>query len=146
MRDREYRIGPGAVSLLLVVVVVSMSVLGLLALISSRGDYALTERSTLFVVNEYNTSAKAEETLASLDEILLNCEKDAKNDQEYLEAIAAALPEDMILMDRAVSWTEEAEGGRSLFCEVEILPLDDEERFVRRSFMFMVSETEDLFD
>ena len=41
MKRREIHIGPGAPSLLLVVVVVGMSVLGLLALMSARSDAKL---------------------------------------------------------------------------------------------------------
>lgn len=36
MNQREYRIGPGAASLMLLVVVLSMSVLGMLALMSAK--------------------------------------------------------------------------------------------------------------
>ena len=95
MRDREYRIGPGAVSLMLVVVVVSMSVLGLLALISSKGDCALRERAMMFVTSEYSASARAEEMLAQLDEVLMNAAVNAVDEKSYLEAISEKLPEEM---------------------------------------------------
>ena len=139
MRDREYRIGPGAVSLLLVVVVVSMSVLGLLALISSRGDYRLTERATQFVAAGYHAEAEAEYSLAALDEILADCAKAAADDESYLNSVAAALPEKMSVDGRLISWEEESDGGRTLICEVEILPLGAEVRFVRKTFMFAAS-------
>ncbi len=45
MNQREYRIGPGAASLMLLVVVLSMSVLGMLALMSARSDENLSLRS-----------------------------------------------------------------------------------------------------
>ncbi len=38
MSQREYRIGPGAASLMLLVVVLSMCVLGVLALMGARSD------------------------------------------------------------------------------------------------------------
>ena len=44
MNQREYRIGPGAASLMLLVVVLSMSVLGMLALMSARSDENLSLR------------------------------------------------------------------------------------------------------
>ena len=46
MNQREYRIGPGAASLMLLVVVLSMSVLGMLALMA-RVEAALNEAMTL---------------------------------------------------------------------------------------------------
>ena len=146
MRDREYRIGPGAVSLMLVVVVVSMSVLGLLALISSRGDYALTERAMMFVTSEYNASKKAEETLALLDEVLVNAAANAVDEESYLAAISEAIPEKMTLTGRRINWEEVSEVGRSLVCEVEILPLNEQERFVRKKFAFMAAGSVDLFE
>ena len=48
MNQREYRIGPGAASLMLLVVVLSMSVLGMLALMSARSDENLSLRSASF--------------------------------------------------------------------------------------------------
>ena len=45
MNQREYRIGPGAASLMLLVVVLSMSVLGMLALMSARSDENLSLRT-----------------------------------------------------------------------------------------------------
>ena len=146
MRAREYRIGPGAVSLMLVVVVVSMSVLGLLALISSKGDCALTERTMMFVTSEYSASARAEEMLAQLDEVLMKAAVNAVDEKSYLEAISEKLPEKMTLTDRRISWNESSDGGRTLICEVEILPMNEEERFERKKFMFMAAESFDLFE
>lgn len=45
MSQREYRIGPGAASLMLLVVVLSMCVLGVLALMGARSDEGLSLRS-----------------------------------------------------------------------------------------------------
>ena len=45
MNQREYRIGPGAASLMLLVVVLSMSALGMLAMMSARSDESLSLRS-----------------------------------------------------------------------------------------------------
>ena len=45
MERKGFRIGPGAASLLLLAVVLSMSALGLLALYSARSDAQMSERS-----------------------------------------------------------------------------------------------------
>lgn len=60
MNQREYRIGPGAASLMLLVVVLSMSVLGMLALMSARSDENLSLRSAEVArqVAELNVSAE----------------------------------------------------------------------------------------
>lgn len=136
MRDREYRIGPGAVSLLLLVVVVSLSVLGLLALISARGDYKLTDRAEQFVVSEYSVSAEAEYTLAELDAILVRCAGEAADDEAYLKAVEALLPEEMQMDERTVYWQKESVDRRTMVCEVEILPLGSQQRFIRKVFRF----------
>ena len=143
MRDREYRIGPGAVSLLLVVVVVSMSALGLLALISARGDYRLTEKSAEVILSEYEAAAEAERAFAELDALLTDS-RTAADDNEYLMMVEKALPEGMTLEGRIVSWEERSEGGRMLLCEAEILPMDSLERYTRKTFMFMASGNEEF--
>ena len=136
MRDREYHIGPGAVSLLLVIVIVSMSVLGLLGLISARGDYKLTERAVSLAVAENAAAAESERSFAQLDAILKSC-ADAEDDASYLSAVKAALPENMILSERSVSWQEKAENGRTLFCETEIAPLGEMPRAAWTEHMFI---------
>ena len=136
MKDREYRIGPGAVSLLLLVVVVSMSVLGLLALISARGDYKLTDRAEQFVVSEYSVSAEAEYKLSELDAVLVRCMSGAADDAAYIEAVEEALPEGMEMDGRIVYWQTDVVDRRTMVCEVEILPLGNPQRFLRKVFRF----------
>ena len=60
MNQREYRIGPGAASLMLLVVVLSMSALGMLAMMSARSDESLSLRSQDVArqVAELNVSAE----------------------------------------------------------------------------------------
>lgn len=137
MRDREYHIGPGAVSLLLVIVIVSMSVLGLLGLISARGDYKLTERAVSLAAAENAAAAQAERSLAGLDALLMACAQENQDDASYLAAVPKALPENMILSERSVSWQEKAENGRTLFCEAEIAPLGEMPRAMWTEHMFI---------
>lgn len=147
MKQREYRIGPGAASLLLVVVVVSMSVLGLLALINARGDYKLTQRAEAFVVSEYAASVEAEAAVAELDGILAEYARTAQEDKEYLLAVSGALPESMQINGRTVSWEHPADNGRALKCAVEISPLGSEVRYAWKEHVF-IAETgmDDVFD
>ena len=109
MKRRGVTIGPGAPSLLLVVVVIAMSVLGLLALMSARSDAQLTRRSLEYTVAEYERAAQAERSLAQLDGVLAACAGEA----DYLAAVSRRLPEGMTLDGRVVRWTESGDTGRS---------------------------------
>ena len=70
MSQREYRIGPGAASLMLLVVVLSMCVLGVLALMGSRSDEGLSLRSIQVAQEVARLNVQAERSLADLDEKL----------------------------------------------------------------------------
>lgn len=138
MKRREVHIGPGAPSLLLVVVVVGMSVLGLLALMSARSDAKLAQRSRSFVEAEYEISARAERTLAELDAVLAECAQEA----DYLAAVEARLPEALTMEGNLVTWTEAGETGRSLACAVEIAPNGAQPRYIWREHSFLAAEIE----
>lgn len=144
MKRRNFYIGPGAASLLLVIVVVSMSVLGLLGLMSARSDEKLMQRSRDFVTAEYETSARAERSLAQLDALLANCARGAAGDAAYLERVARELPEGMELSGRTVAWTESSALGRGLRCAVELSELGAQPRFAWREHSF-VAESDDAF-
>jgi len=146
MKKREYRIGPGAASLLLVAVVVSLSMLALMALINARGDHRLTERSVRFTVSEYTASAQAERSLAQLDAVLAECAQDAADDACYLELAAQRLPEGMYLQERTVHWEEESQYGRTLMCAVELAPLGSEVRYAWTQHSFDTNESEIIFE
>lgn len=146
MKRRSFYIGPGAASLLLVIVVVSMSVLGLLALMSARSDERLMQRNRDFVAAEYETSARAERRLAELDALLADCASSASTDGEYLALVAGGLPEGMTLSERTVSWMEEGALGRRLNCSVEIHELGAPERFSWTGHAFYAESEEIIFE
>ena len=144
MKQREYRIGPGAVSLLLVIVVVSMSVLGLLSMISARGDYKLTQRAVALAVAEHGASAAAERTLAALDELLADCAARSEDDAQYLQLVADSLPEGVTYNEGILAWEQESEDGRTLQCAVRIHPLSEGVRYswYRHTFIASAYESE----
>ena len=123
MNQREYRIGPGAASLMLLVVVLSMIVLGMLALMSAHSDENLSRRSAEVAVEVAELNAAAERTLAELDGILADAANAAQTDDEYLARVGAALGENMTLESRSVSWNEISDDGRTLVCTAEIAEL-----------------------
>ena len=136
MKRRGVTIGPGAPSLLLVVVVVAMSVLGLLALMSARSDAQLARRSLEYTVAEYDRAAQAERSLAQLDGVLAAC----AGEEDYLAAVSRQLPEGMTLDGRVVRWTESGDTGRSLCCAVELQEDGAKTRFRWLEHLFIANE------
>ena len=120
MNRKDYHIGPGAASLMLIVVVLAMSVLGMLAMMNARGDNRLSARSAEVAEQAYQLSSAAERSLAALDAVLVECALQAEDDASWLALVADKLPEGMTMWDRAVSWSEQTEEGRRMVCEVEL--------------------------
>lgn len=116
-RKSSISFGPGASSLILIFVVLAMSVLGMLTLMNSRNDIRLSERSVKVMEAVYTLQAKAEETRATLDEIIVKGDK----------AAGADLPEGAEWEDNVISW-QERDGVRTLDCALEVLPSGGAER------------------
>lgn len=146
MKRRDFHIGPGAASLLLVAVVVSMGVLGLLALISAHNDQVLTARSQTMAAREYAASAQAEAMLAELDGVLADCGREAADQADYLNRVAAALPEGMTIEDGEVSWRVSSDGGRTLHCAVTVASLGETPRCAWREHLFTAAADEAFRD
>ena len=124
MNRRDFQIGPGAASLLLIAVVLCMGVLGSLSLVSSRGDAKLSERSLRMTESAAQLYVEAEEKLAALDALLFEL-SDAEDDEAYLAAIQERLPADAQMYERTLRWEEGSEDGRRVTCAVEIAPLGE---------------------
>ena len=118
---------PGAASLILIVVILSMSVLCMLALMNARNDSRLSSRSVAVVETGYALNDLAERSLAALDGVAASWAAVADTDEAYLEAIRGGLPAGMALDGRIVSWAE-SDGLRTLECAVEVRPLGEGER------------------
>ena len=133
-RKSNLSFGPGAASLILIVVILSMGVLGMLALMNARNDARLSNRSAEVVAAGFELNDQAERRLAELDSVLELCASVSDSDALYLAAVAGRLPEGMLLDadSRVVSW-EHSDGLRTLSCEVELLPLGGEERYSWRT-------------
>ena len=94
MNQREYRIGPGAASLMLLVVVLSMSALGMLAMMSARSDESLSLRSQDVARQVAELNVSAEQSLARLDAVLADAARTAQGEADYLACVEAALAEE----------------------------------------------------
>ena len=104
-------LGPGASSLILIFVVLSMSILGMLSLMTARNDLHLSERSAESVEQVYRLREAAEERRA----LIAACLKDGG-----MDALQAAVSKDLrlagVTLDgTSVSWNE-TEGNRTLSC------------------------------
>ena len=120
-------LGPGASSLILIFVSLSLAALGMLSMLTSRNDLRFSERSVQVIEEIYALNERAEERRALLENILFTSASEAENEADYLAAIEIALPEDIRLEDRALVW-EEADDSRYLDCALEILPLSSDVR------------------
>lgn len=121
-RNKDYHIGPGAASLMLIVVVLSMSVLAMLAMMNSRSDNRLSSRSAEVTEQVYALDKQAEYALAELDSWLAQCASQTESDEDYMALIEQSLPADVQLDERTINWQEFGEDGRSLICAVRITP------------------------
>lgn len=144
MKQRKIALGPGAASLILIVVVLSMCVLCMLTYISAKNDASLSERSIEMVEKVYDLNARSERSLAALDAVLAACAAQAADQAEYLALIEQQLPQDMYLDEDIVYWTE-AEADRQLECAAKIAPLGETPRATWVQHYLMVG-TEDLWN
>jgi len=127
VKKRSFHLSPGAPSLVLIVVVLSMSIMGMLMFIRTQNDKKLTSRSIQVAQADAMLFARAEKTYSGLDEIVYNCKQAATSDETYLSALESALPEEMEMEDRFIFWTESQE-NRDLYAGVYVYPYEKEER------------------
>ncbi len=126
-------LGPGASSLILIFIVLTLTVLGMLGLMNSRNDLILSERSARVAEAAAELNVRTEEKWAEIDALLALAAREAENDGAYLAAAAAALPETVDLYNREISWIaldswEGTDGLRQMDCALEIQPLGDGQR------------------
>ena len=143
MNKRKVALGPGAASLILIVVVLSLAMLAMLMQISSRNDVSLTSRSAEMIARVYDLNADAERKLADLDEILIGCREEIGEGgmDAYLELIAQKLPAGYDLLDDEVTWMDPLD-NRIMTCTVKILPPDEKERTEWIAHKLVVEEPE----
>lgn len=126
---KDFHIGPGAASLILIIVIVTMSGLGILSLINARGDANLSSRSAIVIEAIGNLDVASEESLSELDAIIKKSLKEAESDQECFAMIKKYLPDRMAIEGDSVFWKESDADGRILKCAVRVLWENSEKRF-----------------
>ena len=70
MKQYPSRMGVGASSILLILVVVSLTLFASLALLQARSDAALTDKTAESVSAYYDADARAQQMLSALDDAL----------------------------------------------------------------------------
>ena len=143
-RKSTVSLGPGASSLILIFVILAMAILGMLSLMTVRNDLKFSERSAAVIEAVYRLNETAEERRAEVERILAECAQDAESEEDYLSAIADALPADLVIENQEIFWTE-SDGTRSLDCALRVLPQDSAVRteWIRHNLM---TESEDEWD
>jgi len=142
MNKRKVALGPGAASLILIVVVLSLCMMAMLTQIGARNDYNLCTRSAEMVQRVYELNAQSEQKLAELDALLVTAQKEASDMDSYLEKVGELLPDDMTLDEDRITWTEPLD-NRNLECIVQLLPPGEKQRTKWISHKLMVDEPED---
>ena len=145
-RKSNVSFGPGAASLILIVVILSMGVLGMLALMNARNDAKLSSRSIEVVAAGFSLNDQAERGLAELDAVLVRYAAATYSDEAYLVAVRSNLPDGMQMDEdgRIVTW-ELSDGLRTLTCAVEVLPQGEAERLSWREHR-LTAITEDVWN
>ena len=129
-------LGPGASSLILIFVVLSLTALGMLSLMTSRNDLRLAERSAQVTEAVYALNIRAEERRAELDGIVKACLENGN-----IAELEDVLPEDVLLEDGLLLFTVD-DGARMLDCALEIVPSGEGQRLTWVRYD-LTAETED---
>ena len=142
MNKRKVALGPGAASLILIIVVLSLCMIAMLTQIAAKNDYNLCARSADMVQWVYELNAQSEQKMAALDTVLLQARGEAGDMKAYLDKVKEMLPEGMELEEDRITWTEPLD-NRNLECIVQLLPLEETQRAKWISHKLVVEEPED---
>lgn len=125
MNKRKIALGPGAASLILIVVVLSLCMLAMLAQIGSKNDLSLATRSAEMITRVYALQDQTERRMAELDAVLTRCGQEAGTDRAaYLALVEENLPAGMTLEEDTVSWAEQLKDP-SVECRAKLTALGD---------------------
>ena len=129
-------LGPGASSLILIFVVLSMTVLGMLSLMTARNDERLSRRSAEVIEDVYTLYEQAEKHYAELSGLAIGLQQDAVAGDAFLEALEDALPEWAALDGEAIVW-KETDGTRTLDCAMAVQP---ERKWIRHTLSTSIAD------
>ena len=119
-------LGPGAASLILIIVVLSLTALGMLSLMTARNDLKLSRRSAEVAQAVYELSEHAERDLNALDDIVSSARGNAQSEEAFWESISGTLPDGMSFEeDDIIAW-QVTDDTRVLDCAVRVRFADED--------------------
>ncbi len=126
-KSQEYRVGPGASSLLLIFVAMSLTTVAILALVSAVSDSNLTRRSQQTISAYYTAAELVQIELADID-ARLAAAREAGDEGAYAEAVYALTGEEIKLSVEPgpderyalLSFSEPMYGGHEIFVQLHV--------------------------
>ena len=144
MNKQKISFGPGAASLILIMIILCMTILAMLGLTTAVRDADNGLASARITERIYALSSSAEESLSRLDAILYDFGADPENREECIRSLSGCLPDGMSLQNDIVCWTERDDDG-CLMCGVRLWPGNGRRtEWVRHQITF--GETEEKAD
>ena len=144
----EYRVGVGASSILMVLVVLALTAVSLLSFQSARNADVLTKRNLQMTLAYYQASATAQEKLAGMDNLLAKLQKDnGVPTEESLASLAEQLEMEEFEVwlegeEVAFSFVEDAGYQRRL--EIKgVVPTNGADRYQVTKYMLTSDPEED---
>lgn len=128
MNNGSGRIGPGASTILMILVVLVMTMLGVLALASARNDLEMSQRTEQSAQDYYNSQTELGLLIKELDETLISLRAQAGGSEaEFARLTAESLG---VAPGGETQYTLPVGETRLLCATVQILPLTKTDRFL----------------
>ena len=125
----QRRMGVGASSLLMILVILCLTTLGVLSLTSALAEYRLSSRAAQTAAAYYEASANAQEKIAQIDRILADIRKESANSGEYAANITESGLKFANTDQSLVEISEPLGDGRVLTVRLQILPYESAKRY-----------------
>ena len=121
------RIGPGASTILMILVVLVMTMLGVLSLFSARSDMEMSERTAAAAEEYYAAQTDFGLWLQETDQILLNFRYASGGDaDDYAQLVYGQFG---VQVGEGLAYRAPAGGTRFFCASVELLPLAEDARY-----------------
>lgn len=144
-RKTDYRVGIGSSSVLMILVVLTMTALGLLALGSARQTEKQTRRNLEASLGYYEAAARVQRALADIDDAIAEYGETGATEQQYAERTPESVEWSQDNGTLAFTITEDAGDGRTLVAEGET-GAEGDGRYVLKSHTLISSYVEDTQD
>lgn len=121
------RIGPGASTILMILVVLVMTMLGVLSLFSARSDMEMSQRTQQASADYYAAQTEFSLWISDLDAALLSLREEAAGDAGAYARLV--LDETGVQVGETLEYRAQAGETRRYCANVEILSLSETDRF-----------------